>query len=250
MKLKDYSSSPPETAEKDKIEEQTKQLTKEIAKMQEMLYAQSNQCILIVLQGMDAAGKSSTVRDVFKYVNPMGITTTSFKKPTDEEFAHDFLWRVHKHAPQKGMIAIFDRSHYEDILIQRVHHWIDEERVKQRIKHINNFEQLLAQENNTTILKFYLHISEEEQEKELQERFEEEDKHWKHNDADWEERKHWDEYMNAYETVFNECSPEYPWTIVPANKSWYKRYVVAKTLHETMKKMQLRFPTKEELGMS
>lgn len=247
MKLADYSSSPPKHVEKDATEDLTKIYAKEIARYQEMLYAQSEQSILIVLQGMDAAGKSSTIRDVFQYVNPMGIHTKSFKKPTKVEFAHDFLWRVHQHAPQKGMISIFDRSHYEDILIQRVHNWITEERVQQRMKHINNFEELLVEENNTTILKFYLHISKDEQEDELMERKEEPDKFWKHNDADWEERKHWDDYMKAYEDIFNQCSPSIPWTIVPANKGWYKRFVVAKTLLETMKSMDLRFPGKGEL---
>ena len=244
LKLKNFSALPPESVDKDEIKDRTDSICKQIADEQEKLFARSEQCILIVLQGMDAAGKSSTVRDVFKYVNPMGIHTASFKKPTDLEFAHDFLWRVHQHAPKKGMISIFDRSHYEDILIQRVHNWIDDQRVAQRIKHINNFEQLLEEENNTKILKFYLHISKEEQAEELMERKEEPDKYWKHNDNDWKEREHWDEYMNAYETVFNQCSPEIPWTIVPANKSWYKRFVVAETLLKAMQEMNLSFPEK------
>ena len=244
MKLNKISALPPENVDKEEIKDKTKEICKQIAIEQEKLFAQSERCILIVLQGMDAAGKSSTIRDVFQFVNPMGVHTKSFKKPTDEEFAHDFLWRVHQHVPKKGMISIFDRSHYEDILIQRVHNWIDEERAQQRIEHINNFEQLLVQENNTTILKFYLHITKEEQEEELTERKVEADKFWKHNDNDWKEREHWDEYMSAYEEAFAHCSPEIPWTIVPANKSWYKRYVVAKHLLEAMQKMELKFPEK------
>lgn len=244
IKLKNFSAQPPSDVDEEDIEDKTKEICKEIALEQEKLYAQSEQSILIVLQGMDAAGKSSTIRDVFKYVNPMGIHTKSFKKPTELEFAHDFLWRVHPHAPKKGMISIFDRSHYEDILIQRVHNWIDEDRVKQRIMHINNFEKLLMQENNTKILKFYLHISYEEQAEELMERKVEADKFWKHNPNDWKEREHWDDYMAAYETCFNECSAKIPWTIVPADKGWYKRYVVAKTLLKTMKEMGLEFPPK------
>lgn len=243
MKLTTISPLPPNNVDKENIERQTKQYCKEIAEWQTKLFAEKKQALLIVLQGMDAAGKSSTVRDVFKYVNAMGIETKSYKKPTEEEFAHDFLWRVHQHAPQKGMIAIFDRSHYEDILIQRVHNWIDEKRVKQRIKHINNFEELLVEENNTKILKFYLHISKEAQYKDLMERKENPEKRWKHNDGDWEERKHWEKYMAAYEDAFENCSPQIPWTIVPADKSWYKRYVVAKTIVETLQKMNPTYPS-------
>ena len=242
MQINEYSSLPPADIDKDRIKEETKAYCKEIAEWQEKLYAQGEHSILIVLQGMDAAGKSSTIRDVFRYVNPMGIHTKSFKKPTEEEFAHDFLWRVHAHTPKKGMIAIFDRSHYEDILIQRVHNWIDHERVEKRMGYINNFESLLHEEANTTILKFFLHISKEEQEKELDERRTQADKRWKHNDNDWKEREHWDEYMRAYEDVFKNCSPQFPWTIVPANKSWYKRYIVAKTLCEKMRSMNLQWP--------
>lgn len=247
MKLENISNLPPEGIDEDALKDEFKEICKEISEYQEKLFAQSEKCILIVLQGMDASGKSSTVRDVFRYVNPMGIHVKSFKRPTDEEFAHDFLWRVHEHAPKKGMISIFDRSHYEDILIQRVHHWIDEDRVKQRMKHINNFEQLLVEENNTIILKFYLHISKKEQHEDLMERKNDPTKYWKHNDGDWKEREYWDEYMAAYEDVFKHCSPEIPWHIIPGDKSWYKKYCVAKILLQTMKGMNLSFPTKEEL---
>lgn len=244
MKLKTISTLPPLNVDKDDILKETKEITKEIADLQVRLFASLNQAILIVLQGMDASGKSSTIRDVFKYVNPMGIKVKSFKKPTDEEFSHDFLWRVHKNCPAKGMIQIFDRSHYEDILIQRVHHWIDEKRVKQRIKHINNFEQLLVEESNTTILKFYLHVSKEEQYVDLMERKTDPEKHWKHNDNDWKEREKWNDYMNAYEDIFEQCSSSIPWVIVPSGKSWYKKYIVAKTILEAMKAMDLQFPKK------
>ncbi len=210
--------------------------------MQDMLFAQRQHSVLVVLQGMDTSGKSTTVRDVFKEVNPMGIRIKSFKKPTDEEFGHDFLWRVHKHAPEKGYITVFDRSHYEDVLIQRVHNWIDMDRVHQRYKHINNFEDLLAEENNTLILKFYLHISKENQLEDLKERETDPTKKWKFNPGDYEERKHWDTYMEAYEAAFEHCGKKYPWTIVPADKGWYKRYVVAKTVYEAMKTLHLEYP--------
>lgn len=242
MKLSEVSSLPPKEVTKQAVKSQTKEYCKEIALLQEKLFAQQKKSILIILQGMDSAGKSSTVRDVFRYVNPMGVKTKSYKKPTEEEFAHDFLWRVHKNVPAKGMISIFDRSHYEDILIQRVHKWIDKDRVKQRIQHINNFEWLLQTEANTTILKFFLHIGKDEQKIQLTERKVEKEKQWKHNSNDWKEREHWDDYMKAYEDVFSQCSDDIPWVIVPANKGWYKRYLVSKTICEAMRGMELDWP--------
>jgi len=182
---------------------------------------------------------------VFREVSPAGVRVHSFKKPTDLEFAHDFLWRAHQVAPQKGMIQVFNRSHYEDILIQRVHHWIDEDRVKQRIKHINNFEQLLLEENNTQILKFYLHVSKERQQERLQERIDTLRKNWKHNDGDWEERKHWDAYRKAYETCINQCSPAIPWHIIPSDENWYKEYAVLKIIVETLSSLNMQYPAIE-----
>ncbi len=242
IELKNISADPPKEAVKKDIKNKTDELAQEIAELQEKLFASKKQSILIVLQGMDASGKSSTISSVFKYVNPMGIHTKSFKKPTDEEFAHDFLWRVHPHTPAKGMISIFDRSYYEEVLIQRVHNWVSKEQVYIRYKLINSFEQLVTQESSTLVLKFYLHISFEQQEKELRERIEDPTKHWKHNDQDWEERKFWDDYMLAYEDVFEHCSPEIPWNIVPANKSWYKKYLVAKTLRNELRALDLHWP--------
>ena len=160
---------------------------------------------------MDASGKDGAASNVFKECHPSGINVYSFKKPTEEEFAHDFLWRVHKQAPAKGMIQIFNRSQYEDVLIQRVHKWIDEETVDRRIKAINAFEELLTFDNSTIIFKFYLHLSKEQQAIELRERIDEKEKHWKHNDNDWKEREHWEEYMRCYEDVINRSS--IPWII-------------------------------------
>ena len=168
----------------------------------------------------------------------------AFKKPTEIEFSHDFLWRVHKQAPSKGHIKIFNRSHYEDILIQRVHGWIDEERVEKRMNAINAFEELLTFDNRTTILKFYLHLSYEQQALELQERIDERKKNWKHNPGDWKEREHWDEYMRCYEDVLNRSKT--PWHIIPVDERWYRDYLVSKTISETLEKLEMSWPELEE----
>ncbi len=245
IKLSDYSTKPTDGLTKSKAKKMRNELADELATLQNLMLAEGKHSLLIVLQGMDASGKDGLVRKVFRQVSPSGVKVHSFKKPTDEEFAHDFLWRVHKVTPQKGMIQIFNRSHYEDILIQRVHKWIDEDRVKQRIKHINNFEELLQEENNTHVLKFYLHVSREEQEVRLRERVDLLRKNWKHNDGDWEQREYWDEYMKAYETCFNECSPNIPWHIVPADENWMKEYTVAKIIVEKLKRLNMEFPPLE-----
>ena len=167
-----------------------------------------------------------------------------FKKPSDKEFAHDFLWRVHKQAPAKGEIKVFIRSHYEDVLIQRVHKWIDEDRVNARIDAINAWEKLLTVDNNTTVIKCYLHLSKERQLEKLQERKEEEDKFFKHNPGDWEEREHWDEYRRCYEDVINRS--EIPWHIVPVDQRWYRNYVVASIVLETLESFDLGWPPLED----
>jgi len=170
--------------------------------------------------------------------------TYSFKKPTEEEFAHDFLWRIHKIVPGKGQIAIFNRSHYEDVLIQRVHSWISEEQVEKRMNSINAFEELLQYDNNTLIMKFFLHISYDQQTEELQERIDEPEKHYKHNAGDWEERKHWDKYMSCYEDVLN--NSKIPWHIVPVDSRWYRDYVISKTLVEALEGLGMEYPDLEE----
>ena len=240
IKLSDYSTLPPEDADRDELEKETKDLVDRLGELQEILHAQAKYGVLVVFQGMDASGKDGAVRNVFEECHPKGLRSVSFKKPTDEEFAHDFLWRVHKETPPRGMIHIFNRSHYEDVLIQRVHKWIDEPHVPRRIESINAFERLLQYDANTVILKFYLHISYDQQKEELQERLDEHDKHYKHNPGDWEERKYWDEYMRCYEDVINRC--EVPWTIVPVDKRWYRNYVVAKKMVEELEKLDLEYP--------
>jgi len=246
IELDKISTKPPAGLTKSGLKKERNALLDELESLQNLLVAESKHSLLVVLQGMDASGKDGLVRKVFREVSPAGVRVHSFKKPTDLEFAHDFLWRAHQVAPQKGMIQVFNRSHYEDILIQRVHNWIDADRVKQRIKHINNFEELLLEENNTQVLKFYLHVSKEEQQVRLQERIDLLRKNWKHNDGDWEERKHWDKYMEAYHTCFAACSPAIPWHIVPADENYYKEYVVLKTIVETLRGLNMQFPAIEK----
>jgi polyphosphate kinase 2 (PPK2 family) len=168
----------------------------------------------------------------------------SFKKPSDEQFAHDFLWRVHQNCPEKGMIQIFNRSHYEDILVQRVHGWIDEERVQKRMDAINAFEDLLQFDNNTLILKFYLHISYEQQEVELQQRLDEAEKYWKHNDGDWEQRKYWDKYMTCYEYAINNST--IPWHIIPVDSRWYRDYTMSKIVMDELENLNMKYPKREK----
>ena len=242
MKLSKISTSPPDELSKKEVEKETRAYQKEIGKLQVKMFAEGKKSLLVVMQGMDAAGKGGAVRETFQDVNPMGCRIVPFKKPSDLEFAHDFLWRVHDKVPKDGMIHVFDRSHYEDVLIQRVKKWIDMDRVKQRFKHINNFESLLMEENNTAIVKFFLHVSRDEQLERLKERMTNPEKMWKYNKADFEEREHWDDYMEAYEDVIKHCSKAAPWHVVPTDKNWYKEYYMAKTVCETMRKMDLSFP--------
>jgi len=240
IKLADYSSDAPKGISKKDLEEETKDLYKEVEELQETMYAEGKHSLLVVFQGMDSSGKDGATRNVFKQCSPSGVRAFSFKKPTDDEFAHDFLWRVHKLTPAKGMIHVFNRSHYEDVLIQRVHGWIDEEHVSKRIAAINAFEELLQFDNNTTVLKFYMHISRERQQEKLQERIDEPEKNWKHNDNDWKEAKHWDQYMEAYEDLFNRCTV--PWIIAPVDQRWYRNYFIAKKVVETLKGLNMKRP--------
>lgn len=243
IKLSEISTQAAMGISKSEARKKLKEISKEIAEQKEMLMAQNDKNLLIVMQGMDSSGKDSAVSAAFGRCTPVGMQTYSFKKPTEEEMAHDFLWRVHKQAPRKGEIAVFLRSHYEDILIQRVHGWIDEERVTQRMEAINAWERLLQFDNNTTVLKFYLHMSFEKQAEELMERIVEKEKHWKHNDGDWEEREHWDAYMNAYEYAINNSTT--PWHIIPVDNRWYKNYAIAQKILETLKGMNLSYPELE-----
>lgn len=240
IKLSEIPTTAPKNLQKDDLEKETKDLIDRLGDLHEILMAQEKYAVLVVFQGMDASGKDGAVRTVFEECHPNGLHSYSFKKPTDEEFAHDFLWRIHKRVPAKGTIQIFNRSHYEDILIQRVHGWITEEHVEKRMNAINAFEDLLSFDNNTVILKFYLHISYKQQKIELQERLDEYDKHYKHNPADWKEREHWDAYMRCYEYAIN--NSKIPWTIVPVDQRWYRNYIVSKTIVEALEQLDLEYP--------
>ncbi len=225
---------------KEQIKAENIELTTKIAELQHNMYAEGKHSLLIILQGMDASGKDGAVRRTFKTVNPTGIHIQAFKKPNEEEFAHDFLWRVHKHTPRKGMIQVFNRSHYEDILVPSVYGYIPKDEIKKRFELINAFEQQI-ESNGTKILKFYLHISKDEQYKRLMERIEVREKQWKHNDGDWETRKHWDEFMNVYEEIFEKCNHP-KWHIVPATKNWEKVNFIAKRVLKSMQDMDIKWP--------
>ena len=240
--LKDINTRPPEGLTEEEVDDEYDALRQEIEDRQEIMRAQGKYSLLVVLQGMDAAGKDSAVNKVFSKVGHGGIRVQSFKKPTDLEMSHDFLWRVHQQVPSKGMIQVFNRSHYEDVLIQRVHQWIDEDTVYSRFNHINNFERLLR-DNGTKVLKFYLHISKEQQLKELNERLEDPEKYFKHNPNDFKEREHWDEYMKAYEDVFYHCGPENPWHIIPSDENWYKELQMSRIISKALREMDLAWPS-------
>jgi PPK2 family polyphosphate:nucleotide phosphotransferase len=190
---------------------------------------------------MDASGKDGVIRNVFGQMNPMGVVVKSWKAPTAEELSHDFLWRIHQHTPGKGMIQLFNRSHYEDILITRVHKWCDDDTARKRMKAINDFENLLQEHNNTHILKFYLHISKEEQKERLDERMQDPTKMWKYNENDYEESKLWDIYMQMYEECFENCNQP-PWTIVPADQNWYKEYLITSAVHTLLTSLKMKYP--------
>ena len=240
--LSKIPTTAPEGAEKKDFKKKTEKLTEKLGELQHTMYAEGKHSLLIIMQGMDASGKDGAVRNVFHHCTIAGLDLVSFKKPNETEFAHDFLWRVHKVVPEKGMLTIFNRSHYEDILIQRVHKWIDDDRVKVRMNAINAFEELLLKDNKTQIVKFYMHISREEQEIQLQQRLDDPTKFWKHNDGDWEERKHWDEYMKCYEYAIN--NSKIPWHICPVDNRWYRDYFMAKTIVEVLEKLDMKLPGK------
>lgn len=213
------------------------ELTDELEDLQERLYAEHKKSVLIILQGMDTGGKDGTIEHVFEGVNPQGVRVASFKAPTPQELDHDYLWRIHQKTPGKGEIVIFNRSHYEDVLVVRVHELVPEKVWSQRYASINDFERLLASEG-TTVLKFYLHIDLKEQEKRFLDRLDDPQKRWKFNPDDLKERKRWDEYIRAYEDAISKTSTEWaPWFIVPANRKWFRNLIVAQALVDTLKKL-------------
>ncbi len=246
VNLKDYDPGYRGGMDKDTALKEVERLQGRMRELQEMLYAQGRQSLLIVLQAMDAGGKDGTIKKVFDGVNPQGVHVTSFKAPTKEELAHDFLWRIHQHTPPKGYIGIFNRSHYEDVLIVRVANLAPPKVWKKRYGHINHFERLLT-DSNTRILKFFLHISKEEQKERFQERLDRPDKNWKFSKGDLGVRQQWDDYMEAYEAALTRCNTDYaPWHIVPANRKWYRNWVIAKVIVDTLESMELAYPPPEK----
>jgi PPK2 family polyphosphate:nucleotide phosphotransferase len=216
-----------------------------IRNLQARLYAENRQSLLIILQAMDTGGKDGTIRGVFEGVNPQGCQVWSFKAPARQELEQDFLWRYHAKAPPRGMVTIFNRSHYEDVLIVRVKGIVPEDVWRHRYPMINEFEHLLTL-NRTTILKFFLHISKEEQKRRLESRLADRTKHWKFSSDDIRERAYWDAYMVAYEDAINNCSTAYaPWYVVPANKKWYRNLVIARTIADTLEAMAPEYPPAE-----
>lgn len=225
---------------------EVKQWNRRLESLQELLYAEGRHKLLLVLQAMDTGGKDGTIRHVFDGVNPQGVKVASFKKPTPEELAHDFLWRIHKHTPKSGEIVIFNRSHYEDVLVVRVHNLVPPDVWGQRYEHINAFEKMLAEEG-TTIRKFFLYISRAEQKERLQARLDEPTKRWKFSKGDLAERKRWPEYIRAYETVLSRTStPWAPWYLIPADRKWYRNLVISQIVVETLEGLGMQYPQAEE----
>lgn len=242
VKLSKISTRAPKDFNKTDIKENVlPKMYAEIDELQNLLYAESRHSLLIIIQGMDASGKDGLVRDVFSHVNPNGVVVHSFKVPTDLELSHDFLWRIHSKVPPKGMIHVFNRSQYEDVLVTRVHGIVSDELAQKRMKAINDFEQLLTEHNNTTVLKFYLHISPEEQMERLKERLTIPSKMWKYNQTDIIEAQSWDRYMAYYEDVFAKCNAV-PWNIIPSDQNWYKCYLVADKILQTLRSFDMKYP--------
>jgi|SRR5215207_1351187 len=234
VRLKDFETGEDAGLKSREAEQKTARLIEELVELQELLYAARQQSVLVVLQGRDTSGKDGTIRHVAGPLDSQGCTVASFKVPTEEELAHDFLWRVHARTPALGQIQIFNRSHYEDVLVARVHKLVPKKVWRPRYEHINAFERLLA-DSSTIILKFYLHISKEEQEKRLLKREKDSIKAWKLSVGDWKEREYWDDYTGAYEDALNRCSNEHaPWFIVPADKKWFRNLAVAETLRDAL----------------
>ncbi len=242
VNLKHYDPAYHEDYDEAAAELELTKLKGKLENLQEKLYAEGKQSLLVVFQAMDTGGKDGVIRKVFEGVNPQGVRVVSFKAPTPEELAHDFLWRVHQYAPPRGYIGVFNRSHYEDVLVVRVNNLVPKPAWKARYDYINQFEHLLAS-NGTRILKFYLHISKDEQKQRLQVRLENPEKQWKFSMGDLPVRKQWDDYMEAYEALLQRCNTDYaPWHIIPANHKWYRDLIVAKAIVAALEDMDPCFP--------
>ncbi|MGK2961939.1 MAG: polyphosphate kinase 2 family protein [Gemmatimonadaceae bacterium] len=238
----DDAKAPKSVGKGDGLKEKLDEQLERLEELQKVFYADGRHALLIVLQGRDAAGKDGVVRTVFGACNPGGVRVNSFKVPTPVELAHDFLWRIHRVVPEKGMIGIFNRSHYEDVLVVRVHSIVPESVWAKRYDQINDFERMLAA-NGTVILKFFLHVSRDEQTKRLRERVEDETKNWKFNAGDLDERSKWDDYTAAYRDALAKCSTEWaPWHVVPSDSNKARNYLIAQRIVESLESLDLKYP--------
>jgi PPK2 family polyphosphate:nucleotide phosphotransferase len=228
--------------DREKAEARLKDCARAIDALQDRLWAERERALLVILQGIDTSGKDGTVRGVFNRCGPLGVNVTAFGRPSEEELAHDFLWRIHMAMPKKGMIGVFNRSHYEDVLVVKVRKLAPPAAIEQRYDQINAFEKHLS-ENGVTILKFMLHISQEAQRERFQERLDEPEKNWKFNPSDLEDRALWDDYAKAYETMLDRCSTEYaPWRVIPADRKWRRNALIAAIVHGTLEEMNPKYP--------
>jgi PPK2 family polyphosphate:nucleotide phosphotransferase len=235
LRLDEISAEPLKGATKEKAAKRLASLGEELFELQDAMFGSRAASVLVVLQGRDGAGKDGAIKNVVGYLNPRGVNVVSFGVPTEEERQHDFLWRVHRHAPRKGEFSIFNRSHYEDVLVVRVHELVPKSLWKERYGHIADFEELLA-EHGTIVLKYFLHITKKEQEKRLLEREAQPDTAWKLNPNDWKERDHWDEYTEAYEEAISRTATRRaPWIVVPANAKWYRNLVIAESIRDALR---------------
>jgi PPK2 family polyphosphate:nucleotide phosphotransferase len=232
--------------DKDQTKEQTAADAIAIDALQNQLYAEGKRALLVVLQGIDSSGKDGTVRAVFNTCGPIGVVMTSYKAPSAEELAHDFLWRIHKACPARGMIGIFNRSHYEDVLVARVKKFATPEAIEQSYVQINNFEKLLS-DNGTRVLKFMLNLSKDEQAVRLRDRVSDPTKRWKFNPGDLADRALWDDYIKAYEVALERCSTEFaPWHIIPADRNWVRNGLIARIVRETLEEMNPKYPSPKD----
>ena len=249
IRLDDISADPPKGLTREKAEKRFANLGQELFDLQDAMYGAKVNSVLVVLQGRDSAGKDGSIKHVVGCLNPRGVSVASFGVPTPEERAHDFLWRVHRHAPRRGEFAIFNRSHYEDVLVVRVHDLAPKPVWKERFGHIRDFEELLA-EHGTIVLKYFLHITKDEQEGRLLEREESPATAWKLNPNDWKERDYWEAYTEAYEDAISKTAAKHaPWTIVPANAKWYRNFVIAESIADALRSHRKSWEkTLEEMG--
>ena len=241
VKLGDWATDEDGGLEEGDARAVTKQIDKELFDLQERLYAERKQALLIVLQARDAGGKDGVVKKVVGEFNPNGLKIASFKQPTTEELAHDFLWRIHAQVPAKGMIGVFNRSHYEDVLVTRVYDMIDSRAAKARLKQIRHFEELLGA-TGTRVLKFYLHISKDEQKERLQARLDEPGKHWKFNPGDLKDREHWNEFTSAYQDALSTSTVDAPWYVIPADHKWFRDLLISQIILDTLRDMKPKYP--------